>query len=332
MTAGGNEGPLRRRLEGGREVRAVPARLRQTILATAVLVLLCAGGAVALAYSAAPARAFGSWEHNGATGCVCHDNGTPTDATCTACHAGFVSVPDKTCWSCHIPGQDTSPLSSPSSACSQGCHLYNPVDKGYTTAFTHGTNPHLGSTPACLDCHETSAGIADPGQSPHHNGARQFSDCTVCHGGLQKHAGEIACTSCHPRAVAFHLYTADSPGFTSCRACHPKKHAGKKVPGSKCASCHKGRGSGPAAAQHSSSVTKKYVCGACHKEKLHARSFSSAITSCRSCHGGKYHAAQKALGARVCLRCHTAARHHADGFRCSLCHRGAIHRTRPRAG
>ena len=330
MRAGGNDGQQWGRLEGGREVRAVAGRLRQTILTVAVVAVLCAAAAVALAYAAAPARAFGSWQHDGATGCVCHDTGTPTDATCTSCHAGFVSVPDTTCWSCHHPGQDTSSLASPSSACSQGCHLYRPVDKAYTVPTTHGTNPHLGSTPACLDCHQTSAGIADPGRSPHHNGAQQFDACTVCHGGFQKHAGQVACTTCHPTAAAFHEYQAPSPGFKNCRSCHAKKHAGKNVPRSKCAACHKGTGSGGAArAQHSASVTKKSVCSACHHKALHAKNRGSHITSCRTCHKSKFHAAQKTPPSSICSGCHSRARRHADGFRCALCHRGAIHNARP---
>src|SRR5665648_601626 len=142
MTAGGNEGPRRVRLEGGREVRAVARRRQHTLVAVAIFVLLCAGAAAALAFTAAPAHASEAWQHKGATGCVvpCHHNGrlTVTDASCIACHAGRVSVPGYTCWSCHVPGQDTSSLSSPSSACSQDCHLYSRSDKGYTVAFTHG--------------------------------------------------------------------------------------------------------------------------------------------------------------------------------------------------
>ena len=260
-------------------------RRQHALVAVAIFVLLCAGAAVALAFTAAPAHAFDTWQHDGATGCVCHGNGAPTDATCTACHAGFVSVPGNTCWSCHFPGQDTSSLSSPSSACSQGCHLYSPVDKGYTVAFTHGANPHLGSTPACLDCH--------PGQSPHHNGAQQFDNCTACHNGFQKHAG-------------------------------------KNVPQNKCATCHKGTGSGGAAqAQHSANPTKKSVCSTCHNKALHAKKRGSHITSCGRCHKSKFHAAQKIPSSSVCLSCHGRAARHSTGYGCALCHRSAVHNARP---
>jgi len=295
------------------------------------VVLACAGVALAATLAAEPAAAFGAWQHDGATACVCHDSGTPTDATCTACHTGFVSVPASTCWSCHVPGQGTSSLSSPSSACSQACHLYSPADKGYTTAFTHSANPHVGSTPACLDCHQTSAGITSPGQSPHHNGPQQFSDCTVCHGGFQRHAGTVTCTTCHSSAVAFHLYQASSPGFKNCRSCHAKKHAGKNVPQSKCAICHKGTGTGGAGqAQHATSLTKRLVCSACHTKALHAKKRGSGITSCRTCHKSKFHVAQKIPGNSSCTGCHGRAARHADGYGCPLCHRSAVHNANPR--
>ena len=299
--------------------------LRQCALfAMWAVALACAGVALVATLDAEPAGAFDAWQHPGATGCVCHASasGTPTDAACTACHAGFVSVPGNTCWSCHVPGQATSSLSSPSSACSQGCHLYSPVDKGYTVAFTHGANPHLGSTPACLDCH--------PGQSPHHNGAQQFDNCTACHNGFQKHAGKVSCAACHSSAVAFHLHQVSSPGFKNCRSCHAKKHAGKNVPQNKCATCHKGTGSGGAAqAQHSANPTKKSVCSACHHKVLHAKKRGSHITSCGRCHKSKFHAAQKIPSSSVCLSCHGRAARHSNGYGCALCHRSAVHNARP---
>ena len=102
-------------------------RLWATITAGAVALL--AAIVLALAFTAPPASAYSQWAHDGATGCSCHDQGTPTDATCTACHTGFKSYPGMNCWSCHAPGQDTSTLSSPSSACSQECHLWDSTQK-----------------------------------------------------------------------------------------------------------------------------------------------------------------------------------------------------------
>ena len=304
----------------------------QRITAAAVVaVTLLVAAVLALAISAAPASAFTDWAHDGATGCVCHDQGRPTDATCTACHTGFQSFPGQACWSCHAPGQDTSTLSTPSAACSQECHLWDPVQKVYITPTTHGTNPHLGSTPDCLACHQTSPGVTDPGSSPHHSGqATGFTDCTACHSSLQQHAGKVKCTACHTTAVAFHLYQTSSPGFKNCRACHAMRHAGRTVPNNKCATCHKGSGAGaPSAAQHAKALTKKSICGGCHTQKLHASSVSSAVRNCRTCHAGKYHAQQRTPSSTVCQRCHTSARRHADGFNCTLCHRRQVHQARP---
>ena len=284
-------------------------------------VALLAAVMLALAFSAAPASAFTDWAHDDATGCSCHDQGTPTDATCTACHSGFQSYPGMNCWSCHAPGQDTSTLSSPSSACSQECHLWNSVQKSYSIPTSHGTNPHLGSTSACLDCHPTSVSVFDPGSSPHHQGtAPGFTQCGVCHSSQQKHDGKVACTKCHVNATAFHLYQASSPGFKNCGSCHAMRHAGVKIAVSKCASCHKGSGGRPV--QHSSSITKKFVCGGCHSNKLHASAVSKSVKNCRTCHGGKYHARADVLPSRtVCTRCHSSALRHANGFQCTLCHR-----------
>ena len=118
----------------------------------------------------------------------------------------------------------------------------------------------------------------------------------------------MQCTKCHTKAVAFHLYTATSPGYKNCRSCHRMKHDGKKVANSKCASCHKGKGSGPAkVAQHAKSITKKYVCGACHKQKLHARSVSKKVKNCRTCHRGKFHAVQREPGKSTCTKCHAVS-------------------------
>jgi len=297
---------------------------RIAALAAVVLIAVVA----ALAYAASPASAFGSWAHDGATGCSCHDQGTPTDATCIQCHTGFKSFPGENCWSCHAPGQDTSSLSSPSSACSQECHLWNATAKQYSISFSHGTDPHLGSTPECLDCHSTSTSVINPGSSPHHSGqATGFTQCGVCHASPQKHAGKVACTSCHTNAEAFHLFQADSPGFKKCGACHTMRHAGKKIAQSKCAACHTGTSDRPA--QHSSKITKNYVCSGCHTKALHASRVSSAVKSCRTCHGGKYHAAQQTPARTVCTQCHTRAFGHANGFQCTLCHGRAVHNSRP---
>jgi hypothetical protein len=305
--------------------------LRRWAALVAATVAMLSALSLALALTAPPASAFSQWQHDGAIGCQsCHSQGTPTDASCTGCHPGFQSYPGMTCWSCHAPGQDTSTLAAPSSACSQECHLWSSVQKAYITPTTHGANPHLGSTSECLSCHPTSVNIFDPGSSPHHSGeAPGISDCGACHSSEQKHAGAVACVSCHTSAQAFHLYETSSPGYEKCGACHTKKHAGKKVATSKCASCHKGTSG--RAAQHSSTVTKKFVCGGCHGQKLHARAVSKAVKDCRTCHRGKFHAAQRTPAKSRCTSCHRVALRHDNGYQCTLCHRRAVHATRPSA-
>ena len=306
-------------------------RLWATVSAAAVVLL--AAVVLALAFTAAPASAYQpvAARRGHRLRLPHHRSGTPTDATCATCHTGFKSYPGMTCWSCHAPGQDTSTLSSPSSACSQECHLWNATQKQYIIPTTHGTNPHLGSTTACLDCHPTSVSWDDPGSSPHHQGtAPGFTECGACHSSQQKHVGKVACASCHTNATAFHLYEASSPGFKQCGSCHSMRHAGVKVSTSKCASCHKGSGGRPA--QHSSSVTKKYVCGGCHTKKLHAQ---------RREQGGQElpHVPQRQVPRRAAhagqdasaRSCHTSAMRHANGFQCTLCHRRAVHATRPSA-
>jgi hypothetical protein len=309
-------------------VKAVQGRLPRTpVVAAFVGVVLAA--AMALAFAASPASAFSEWRHDGATTCsACHTSAGTSDATCTGCHAGFRSYPGMTCWSCHAPGEDTSDLSAPSSACSQGCHLWDSARKQYNIPSTHGANPHLGSSSQCLGCHPTSPSWFDAGDSPHHSGeAPGISDCGACHGQPQKHAGKVACTTCHSSAAAFHTFAASSPGYKKCGSCHTMRHAGKKVATSRCATCHKG--SSGRSVQHSSSITRSRVCGGCHGQKLHARAVSNAVKDCTTCHRGRFHASQPRLGNATCERCHQVAKRHDGGFRCTLCHRRAVHATRP---
>ena len=168
------------------------SRMGRWATVAAMAVTLLAAAVLALALSAAPAGAFSQWQHDGAMGCdSCHSGGTPTDAACTSCHPGFISYPDDTCWTCHAPGQDTSTLSTPGTACSQECHLWNAAQKAYIIPSTHGANPHLGSSSDCTSCHATSVSIFDPGSSPHHSGqATGFSDCGACHSSLPEACGQ----------------------------------------------------------------------------------------------------------------------------------------------
>jgi hypothetical protein len=355
-----------------------------------------------LAFGASSAPAFREWQHNGALGCSCHGGTGAGDESCTeSCHTGFVSVPDRGCASCHVPGEDTSSLASSSAACAQDCHLYDSFWKMYIEPYAHGTYPHDGASGfgfECLDCHATSAGIADPGDSPHHDGdlrgppscetchdgtlaslqvTHDGAACTDCHEGMnfpatpqtctkchaaatfgsadclgcheqqvhntspdmgtctgchtqgfRQHAGKVACATCHTNSVRIHHATATTSP-RACRSCHPVRHARKNVANARCAGCHRGTGSGPASrAQHSTGVTKRFVCTPCHRQKAHASAVRPSIT-CRTCHKGKYHAAQRRVPNSRCVSCHRSAPRHAVGFSCLLCHKRVVHRARP---
>jgi hypothetical protein len=302
------------------------------VLVTMAAVAVFAAAALVSVFAAAPAAAFTQWEHDGAVGCAaCHSEGPPTNESCTNCHTDFESYPDMTCWSCHAPGQDTSTLSTPGTACSQECHLWDALQKQYVTPSTHGDVPHLGAVAgACLGCHSTSEDWDEPGDSPHHSGeATGFADCGACHGTEQMHAGKVACTRCHTSAAAFHTFTADSPGYKKCGSCHAMKHDGRRIAVSKCATCHKGTSG--RAAQHSSRVTKKRVCSSCHKQKLHARSVSKRVKNCNTCHAKRFHVRQRAPRKSACTQCHRVALRHDNGYQCTLCHRRAVHAKRPSA-
>ena len=303
--------------------------------ATVAVVAAGLAGAFFLVGSAllsAPAQAYESWEHDGTTGCVCHLQGEPTDASCVQCHTGYVSLEGKTCWSCHYPGQDTSTLSSTSADCAQECHLHT-AGETYDTPFQHGDNPHLGSLPQCLGCHSPSDSVTEPGASPHHNGGSPgMAPCSRCHGQKQ-HVGTVPCLSCHADANAFHTYKATSPGFTQCTACHAKRHAGRAVPQSKCATCHRGSGTGATApAQHSTTVTRSRTCNqsGCHSKQLHASRRGSGIKQCSTCHKNKYHLNTiPAPRSSICLGCHPGASWHTDHYACSTCHASLIHSAAP---
>jgi hypothetical protein len=317
----------------GVSVREVRRWAAVVVFAAALALVGVAAGA---ALHVSPASAFDAWEHDGTTGCLCHLQGKPTDASCTSCHVGFKSIKGTTCWTCHYPGQDTSSLSTTSADCAQACHLYTGAGQ-YTTDFTHSTNPHLGSLPQCLGCHSPSSGIADPGASPHHNdGSPSMQPCSSCHAEKQ-HVGKVSCTSCHKTANDFHTYAAKSPGFTKCGGCHKMKHAGKTIAVSKCATCHKGTGSGAQKlAQHSTTVTKGFTCNqsGCHSKQLHASAYGSGIKSCTVCHDGStYHGSHMAIpSSSVCVGCHASALSHSNHYACTVCHAGTVHSAKPHAG
>lgn len=307
---------------------------RWVVVAFAATALALAAVAAAAALHASPAHAYDAWEHDGATGCMCHLQGKPTDATCAACHTGFKSLEGYTCWSCHYPGQDTTMMSFQSRNCALPCHMQS-NGTVYDKQFAHGI-PHRGALPQCLGCHSPSDGPAKPGTSPHHNGGKVgMSPCSRCHD-QKKHLGKVDCEACHAKANDYHTWKAKSPGFRQCTGCHAMRHAGRTISSGKCATCHKGTGNGAQKlAQHSLTVTKALSCNqaGCHNKRLHASGKGSGIKSCATCHGGTYHGTRMPLPSNAtCERCHTSAGRHAGGYSCALCHADAVHARFPHAG
>jgi hypothetical protein len=243
-----------------------------------------------------------------------HGTAQPTPLKdCTACHNGTLAptvanhdAVKPACTACHL-GMDIPPQPA---TCNR-CHPAATFD---------------GRT--CTSCHSPS-GIFK--QEQVHNAKPDTAPCTRCHAGYQKHAGAVACTTCHPKVTKFHHKVVSSPGFKQCTACHAKTHAGRAIAASKCPACHKGtRPSAKPRAQHSKTVKKLRKCSACHSQRAHASAL--AKVTCSSCHTGKYHRRMPIPTSSVCYKCHSAARAHAVGFACTVCHRNLQHNPRPSAG
>ena len=209
------------------------------------------------------------------------------------CHAGFKSVPGTTCWTCHAPGQDTSTLSSPATACSQSCHLFDATTGAYDTAFTHGATPHLGASgfgKTCLDCHSTSTSVSAPGASPHHGGVTLSPPtCADCHNGTlasaQKSHDGVTCESCHTSGTMTPATTPDA-----CYACHAKATFGTKD----CLTCH-------ASAVHTTKPAAP-ACTTCHQGfQKHA-----GKVACTTCHSNvpAFHHGTGKVTTRTCRSCH----------------------------
>ncbi len=232
---------------------------------------------------------------------------------CTACHNGTLA-PKKanhdgvtpTCTACHT-GMDIPPQPATCTKC-------------------HSSATFGGKT--CTSCH-SPGGIFK--QEQVHNTAPNTDPCTRCHAGYQKHAGAVACRTCHANATKFHHKVVSSPGFKKCTSCHSKKHAGRSIAASKCSVCHKGnRPTSKPRAQHSVTVSKKRTCSACHRQRAHASAVSSV--TCTNCHGSVFHRRMPIPTSSVCYRCHASARSHAVGFPCTVCHPNLEHNPRPSAG
>ena len=278
----------------------------RALLLSGVLIL-------ALLAFAAPAPGYSGWRHSTATSkssCTggCHAQTTPTNATCTSCHATYKARGTQKCWDCHKPGQATSSWQQ-LAGCTATCHISTRTSgqPSYTTASTHDASVHLGAAgygKTCLSCHGVSTGAAAPGTSPHHDAAD---------------AAAPTCSGCHNGAIAA-APTGHEDRGTVCSSCH----SGMDLPSSDCASCHVGN-AGAAAPQIA--YTNSPACGdaACHGKVANHAGTPISAASCTTCHTAHY----QTLGA--CTTCHpgpqafhhgtAAARPLAD---CAGCHDGGI--------
>jgi hypothetical protein len=233
----------------------------------------------------------------GCTTSGCHETVANHDGVtpvCTSCHTGM-----------NRPAQP---------AVCTSCHA----------AATYGTQ-------VCTGCH-SETGVMH--MQTVHTASPSVRACTDCHAGYQKHAGEKGCASCHTKATQFHHGVTTTAGKKTCTACHAKRHAGKAIAASKCASCHKG--DAPQArprAQHSIKISKlkRGKCGVCHtKKRTHAAAVGGSLT-CQTCHRGTFHGRQAIPGSSVCSNCHGRLSH-ASGYACLTCHKGVVHDPTPSGG
>jgi hypothetical protein len=137
----------------------------------AALMAIVVGLAIAAAVVVQPALAYDhpttdTFKHGTATLCgSCHPVTGPTDPRtndlCTQCHTpGFAAVGSKTCWTCHLPGQDMSTVQT-----AAGCAT------GVAGAGCHATaTKHVGATlnGGCTSCHSVVSSSTNPSNSSHH--------------------------------------------------------------------------------------------------------------------------------------------------------------------
>jgi len=320
----------------------------------------------ALLVAAAPASAYDSWEHGGASKSTCdlsgcHGDKTPTNAAClqSGCHVGFTTSGSKKCWDCHAPG------SAPASSCTGSCHRFQAGgdNSSYPTAFTHGATPHLGASgygKTCVDCHgagnahHDAAAASVPTCATCHNGsiaaaptghAAYGTQCASCHTGMSIPSGD--CATCHVGSKTSGAPQITSTNDLSCgdAACHAKiaKHSGTPISGAACTTCH---------AAHYESLGACATCHADPQQFHHGTAKATLLAECSGCHDGKTASAKQAHASSTCATCHTGMAkppvpatchncHDAQGFgtaTCTACHSASgvigketIHATDPAA-
>jgi hypothetical protein len=258
---------------------------------------------------AGPALGLESWRHGTATSqstcnaSGCHSDGAninnATNAAClqSGCHAGLTTSGGQKCWGCHQPGH------APTGGCTGSCHLFQAGGEGgsYSTAFSHGSTPHLGASgygKTCWDCH---------GSGGAHHDARAET--------------EPVCTDCHNGTLARSPPASHNDGqHTTCTNCH----TGMSIPSGDCKSCHVGN---PSSGGPQITYTNALTCAdaTCHgKVKNHVGTPISQA-ACTSCHTAHY----ESLGA--CTKCHADPQtfHHGTAKaiplnQCATCHNGTV--------
>src|SRR5660397_76096 len=156
--------------------------------------------------------------------------------SCQTCHKGAQHQAQPqvgSCSSCHGTGRARHAGKVACTTCrdsAEAFHHGNASSPGYPDCRScHADKPKPAAGRSCQTCHKGAQHQAQP----------QVGSCSSCQGtGRARHAGKVACTTCHDSAEAFHHGNASSPGYPDCRSCHADKP--KPAAGRSCQTCHKG--------------------------------------------------------------------------------------------
>lgn len=274
----------------------------------------------------------------GETCWTCHEPGAPqppaTDEGCRLCHSATPHLgAGLACTSCHstspTPHHDSTDQAAPETCtdCHQHAEMPSHGSRACTTCHATDVHPSIPRTPAvcnachaaetfngrgdCTACHAGTSGFGGRTDNDIHDATLpdaplSATSCTSCHEGREKHAGSVACLTCHTTATAFHHGTAASPGFPACTDCHGQKP--QHGPGLDCSTCHEG-------AQHKAKppTPSSANCLRCHD------SAGRGVRDCLTCHRPPVYHAAHAVGG--CSTCHGTRRApHAGVLQCRECH------------
>ena len=252
-----------------------------------------------------------------------HDSALPDGpigpAGCTTCHPGRTEHAGKVaCTTCHDSAE--------------AFHHGNASSPGYPDCRScHADKPKPAAGRSCQTCHKGAQHQAQP----------QVGSCSSCHGtGRARHAGKVACTTCHGDPNKTHHNRIPSP--PSCTSCHEQQLHDGRVP---CVWCHGSKAmhdSTPlnlltlsaAKSQNKKGSARDRVCTQCHVEATaHAGDTPAGVDhSCATCHEGEVHGPITSPEVQRCMDCHGAADKHALQHDCKRCHWPAIHNGTPDAG